>query len=74
MFTTAEDWVDRLLRAGGRIRLDGKTMYPLGDPTPEQDAIWREIRGQDNPHWQPVESLVRALAGEFLGFTDYPPA
>lgn len=72
MFTTPEDWVDRLIRAGGRIRVDAGTMYPVGEISPEQEAIWNEIRGYDNARWRPVEIYVRSLVGRFVGFADYP--
>jgi hypothetical protein len=67
-----EDWVDRIHKAGGRIRVDGTTMYPTPNAplTPECEAIWREIQG-DPEKWSQAEALVRKLVVPSAGWADF---
>jgi hypothetical protein len=77
MFTTGEDWVERLKAVDGSVQVDGWIMAPSeGVPlSPECKAIWREIQGLENEtKWQEAEEAVRLRTGPVgLGWTIFNP-
>jgi hypothetical protein len=70
------DWIDRLVRAGGKIVVDGHTICPSGPVSSEAEAIWNEIRPPVDPEqtrWNVVEAEIRRRTGDVgLGWTIYP--
>jgi hypothetical protein len=73
MLFDAQDWFTRLKQAGGGIRVDAFKIWPReGVPlTPECEAIWNEIRGDENQDkWSQVEKLVREKVGPIVGWAD----
>ncbi len=72
----ADDWINRLVGAGGRIVVDGQTICPSGPVSSEAAAIWNEIRRPVDPEstrWNLVEAEVRRRVGDVgLGWVLYP--
>ncbi len=72
----ADEWINRLVRAGGRIVVDGQTICPSGPVSSEAEAIWNEIRRPVDPEstrWNVVEAEVRRRVGDVgLGWVLYP--
>ncbi len=67
----ADDWIDRLVKAGGKIVVDGQTICPHGPVSAECLAIWNEIRppvAPDQSRWNAVEAEIRRRIGN-LGMT-----
>jgi hypothetical protein len=72
----ADDWINRLVKAGGKIVVDGQTICPSGPVSSEAEAIWKEIRPPVNPektNWNAVEAEIRRRTGDVgLGWAIYP--
>jgi hypothetical protein len=63
----AGDWIDRLMKAGGRIEIDWLTMHALEPVSAECLAIWNEIRppaAPDRTGWKAVEAELRRRVGD----------
>ncbi len=63
----ADDWIDRLMKAGGRIEIDWLTMHALELVSAECLAIWNEIRppaAPDRTRWKAVEAELRRRVGD----------
>ncbi len=71
-----DDWIDRLVKAGGKIVVDGQTICPSGPVSSEAEAIWNEIRPPVDPNharWNAVEAEIRRRTGDVgLGWVMYP--
>jgi hypothetical protein len=72
----ADDWINRLVKAGGKIVVDGQTICPSSPLSSEAEAIWNEIRPPVNPgktNWNAVEAEIRRRTGDVgLGWAIYP--
>jgi hypothetical protein len=72
----ADDWIDRLVKAGGKIVVDGQTICPHGPVSAECLAIWNEIRppvDPDSTRWKVVEGEIRRRVGDVRpGWVIYP--
>ena len=72
----ADDWINRLVKAGGRIEIDGIAMRGAQPVSAECLAIWNEIRPPVDPEstrWKLVEAEVRRRVGSGgLGWVIYP--
>jgi hypothetical protein len=74
----AEDWITRLQKAGGNVRIDetGEMRPAEGAAyiSPECEAIWKEIQGSENQDkWSQVLTLALAmLQGPIVGWADLP--
>jgi hypothetical protein len=72
----ANDWINRLVKAGGRIEIDGIAMRGAQPISAECLAIWNEIRPPVDPEstrWKLVEAEVRRRVGSGgLGWVIYP--
>ena len=72
----ADDWINRLVKAGGKIVVDGQTICPSGPVSSEAEAIWNEIRppvDPENTRWNAVEAEIRGRTGDVgLGWAIYP--
>jgi hypothetical protein len=74
MMFDVDDWIERLVKAEGRIEIDSVTMrVPKGDVlSPECKAIWAEIQPNEEK-WRPVyDEVLRRLGGVGGGFAIYP--
>ncbi len=63
----AHDWIDRFLKARGRMEIDGLTMRPYGPVSAECLAIWDEIKGStedQKTRWNAVEAEIRGKVGD----------
>ena len=72
----ADDWINRIVKAGGRIEIDGIAMRGAQPISAECLAIWNEIRPPVDPEstrWKLVEAEVRRRVGSGgLGWVIYP--
>ncbi len=72
----ADDWINRLVKTGGKIVVDGQTICPSGPVSSEAETIWNEIRPPVDPestNWNVVEAEVRRRVGNVgLGWVIYP--
>ena len=71
-----DDWIDRLVKAGGRIKIDTIQMTGVDPVSVECRAIWNEIRppaNSDKTNWKAVEAEIRRRVGPVgPGWTIYP--
>jgi hypothetical protein len=72
----AANWIDRLVKAGGHIEVDGLSMRPLKPVSSECLALWNEIRPPVDPdltRWKAVEAEIRRRVGDVRpGWVIYP--
>jgi hypothetical protein len=74
-YTTADDWLQRIKPAGGRIKVNGIPMrlHPDCKPCERCRDLWSEIHGVDHlDRWAEVETMVERAVGAVASWNDWP--